>query len=38
MRSHFLSPPQIARLLGFEDARVHIETESSTAWIIADKA
>jgi demethylmenaquinone methyltransferase/2-methoxy-6-polyprenyl-1,4-benzoquinol methylase len=37
MRSHFLSPPAIAKLIRFPDARVHVETGSSIAWIIAEK-
>ena len=36
MRSHFLAPPQIARLFPSE-ARVRIETEEYTAWVIAEK-
>lgn len=36
MRSHFLSPPQIAALLPPE-AKTHIESEEHTAWIIAEK-
>jgi ubiquinone/menaquinone biosynthesis C-methylase UbiE len=36
MRSHFLSPPQIARLFPSE-AKVRIETEENTVWIIAEK-
>lgn len=37
MRSHFLSPPQIAGLMQYPNARVHIETDASTAWVIAEK-
>jgi demethylmenaquinone methyltransferase/2-methoxy-6-polyprenyl-1,4-benzoquinol methylase len=37
MRSHFLSPPHIAELLNYPDARVHIETSSFNAWVIAKK-
>ncbi len=37
MRSHFLSPPQIAGLLQYPNASVRIETEGSTAWVIAEK-
>jgi ubiquinone/menaquinone biosynthesis C-methylase UbiE len=37
MRSRFLSPPAIAELINFPDARVHVETGSSNAWIIAEK-
>ena len=36
MRSHFLAPPQIAGLFPSE-AKVKIETEENTAWIIAEK-
>lgn len=36
MRSHFLAPEQIAALLPPE-ARVSIEVESYTAWVIAEK-
>lgn len=36
MRSHFLGPPQIARLLPSE-AKVRIETEGNTAWVVAEK-
>ncbi len=38
MRSHFLTPPQIADLLRFPDARVLIETSGFNAWVVADKA
>ncbi|MFZ5909301.1 MAG: class I SAM-dependent methyltransferase [Chloroflexota bacterium] len=31
MRSHFLSPPRIAELLSYSDARVRIETSSFNA-------
>jgi ubiquinone/menaquinone biosynthesis C-methylase UbiE len=37
MRSHFLSPPRIAELLSYADARVRIETSSFNAWVIAEK-
>lgn len=37
MRSHFLSPQQIKELLHFPDARVWIETEPYTAWVVAEK-
>jgi ubiquinone/menaquinone biosynthesis C-methylase UbiE len=37
MRSHFLSPPRIAELLHYPNARVRIETEKSNAWIIVEK-
>lgn len=36
MRSHFLTPPQIAALLP-SDAQVTIETEDYNAWVIAVK-
>jgi demethylmenaquinone methyltransferase/2-methoxy-6-polyprenyl-1,4-benzoquinol methylase len=36
MRSHFLSPPQIAALLPPE-AKARIESEEHTAWVIAEK-
>ena len=36
MRSHFLTPAEIASLFG-TDARVRIEAEDSAAWIIAEK-
>ena len=36
MRSHFLSPPQIASLLP-PAARVRVEAEEHTAWVIAEK-
>jgi ubiquinone/menaquinone biosynthesis C-methylase UbiE len=37
MRSHFLSPPQIAEMLQQPGARVYIAADASTAWIIAEK-
>lgn len=36
MRSHFLSPPQIAALFPFE-AQARIESEEHTAWVIVEK-
>lgn len=36
MRSHFLTPAQIARLVPAE-GKVTIEAEESTAWVIAEK-
>lgn len=36
MRSHFLSPPQIAALLPPE-AKTRIESEEHTAWVIVEK-
>lgn len=38
MRSHFLSPPRIAELLNYPNARVRIETSKFNAWVIAEKA
>lgn len=37
MRSHFLSPPHIAEMFHYTDARVRVKTGKSIAWIIADK-
>jgi ubiquinone/menaquinone biosynthesis C-methylase UbiE len=37
MRSHFLSPQQISSLFRSHDARVQIEVDGSTAWIIVEK-
>ena len=37
MRSHFLSPPRIAELFHYPNARVHIETRKSNAWVIVEK-
>jgi hypothetical protein len=37
MRSHFLAPDRIAGLFPFSDARVRVDTEKSTAWIIVEK-
>lgn len=37
MRSHFLSPPDIAQLLRYPNARVRIEASSFNAWVIAEK-
>jgi len=37
MRSHFLSPPRIAELLSYLNARVRIEASSFNAWVIAEK-
>lgn len=36
MRSHFLTPPQIAELFP-PAARVHIETEDYNAWVVVEK-
>lgn len=37
MRSHFLSPAQIAELLHYPNARVRVETGKFNAWVIAEK-
>jgi ubiquinone/menaquinone biosynthesis C-methylase UbiE len=37
MRSHFLSPPQIASLFNYPNAHVHIERDGTNAWIIVEK-
>lgn len=37
MRSHFLSPPRIAEMFHYPNARVRIETEKPNAWVIVDK-
>ena len=37
MRSHFLSPPQIASLFRSPNARVRVEANGPTAWIIVEK-
>jgi hypothetical protein len=37
MRSHFLSPAQIATLFPVADARIRSESEDATAWIVIDK-
>jgi ubiquinone/menaquinone biosynthesis C-methylase UbiE len=37
MRSHFLTPPQIAGLFQDPNARVRVETAKSNAWIIVEK-
>lgn len=37
MRSHFLSPQQIAELLRFPNARIQVETGDLNAWVIAEK-
>jgi len=36
MRSHFLTPDQIAALLP-SDAKARVESEDHTAWVIAEK-
>jgi demethylmenaquinone methyltransferase/2-methoxy-6-polyprenyl-1,4-benzoquinol methylase len=37
MRSHFLSPPQIAILYSYPDAQIHVESEKGNAWVIVEK-
>jgi demethylmenaquinone methyltransferase/2-methoxy-6-polyprenyl-1,4-benzoquinol methylase len=37
MRSHFLSPKQIATLFRSHNTDVHIEVDGSTAWIVMIK-
>lgn len=37
MRSHFLSPPEIAHLFSFPDAESRIEIDGYNAWIIVTK-
>ncbi len=37
MRSHFISPQNIAHSFDYKDAKVNIEIEESTAWIVIDK-
>lgn len=37
MRSHFLSPPEIAGLFPFRQAKVQIETKGYNAWVIVEK-
>jgi ubiquinone/menaquinone biosynthesis C-methylase UbiE len=37
MRSHFLSPPRIAGMFQYPNARVRVETEKANAWIIVEK-
>ena len=37
MRSHFLSPPRIAKLFHFPDAHVRVETADFNAWVVAEK-
>jgi ubiquinone/menaquinone biosynthesis C-methylase UbiE len=37
MRSHFLSPPHIANLFHFPNARVRIKKEGTNAWITVEK-
>lgn len=37
MHSHFLSPPRIAELFHYPNARVRVETRKSNAWVIIEK-
>jgi demethylmenaquinone methyltransferase/2-methoxy-6-polyprenyl-1,4-benzoquinol methylase len=37
MRSHFLSPPEIASLFSYPDADVRIEAEKGNAWVIIER-
>ena len=37
MRSHFLSPPRIAELFRYPNARVRVETGKFNAWVIVEK-
>jgi hypothetical protein len=37
MRSHFLSPPQIADLFNGLGAHIAIETEGYNAWVLVNK-
>jgi ubiquinone/menaquinone biosynthesis C-methylase UbiE len=37
MRSHFLTPAQIAALFDHPDARIHIEATGFNAWVIVEK-
>ena len=37
MRSHLLSPPRIAKLFNYPNARVRIETREYNAWVIVEK-
>lgn len=37
MRSHFLSPPEISSLFRSVNARVRVEVDGSTAWVIVEK-
>jgi demethylmenaquinone methyltransferase/2-methoxy-6-polyprenyl-1,4-benzoquinol methylase len=37
MRSHFVSPPQIARLFPYAKADCRVEQEGYNAWVIIDK-
>ncbi len=37
MRSHFLTPPRIAELFQYPNARTRVETGKLTAWVIVEK-
>lgn len=37
MRSHFVSPPRIARLFPYPNARIVINREGYNAWVLIDK-
>lgn len=37
MRSHFLTPAQIAALFNHPDARIHIEATGFNAWVVIEK-
>jgi demethylmenaquinone methyltransferase/2-methoxy-6-polyprenyl-1,4-benzoquinol methylase len=37
MRSHFLAPPKIANLFNYSNARIRIERQGYTAWVLVEK-
>lgn len=37
MRSHFISPPKIAKMFPFSDATCSIKTQGYTSWVLIDK-
>ena len=37
MRSHFITPPEIAGLFRAANARVRVERDGGTAWVVVDK-
>ncbi len=37
MRSHFLSPPKIAKLFPYPEAQVNIERDGYNAWVVVEK-
>jgi len=37
MRSHFLSPPQIAALFPHQQAKISVETKGYNAWVVVEK-